>query len=683
MIFINYLQNREMVQVDARNESSSRAAVRILLVGESGVGKTSIILSLVSEEFPDDVPPRAEEITIPADVTPERIPTHIVDYSAQEQNDDALIDEINKANVICIVYSVDEEETIESIKTFWLPFIRDQLGEDHSTPVILVGNKTDLMEYDSLDVRNMFAKITVPIMNEFAEIETCVECSAKTLQNISELFYFAQKAVIHPSSPIYVHEQRDITDRCKEALLRIFKILDADNDGVLNDSEIDYFQRVCFDAPLSPQSLEDLKTVVGRNVEDGYMNDGITINGFTYLNILFIQRGRHETVWTVLRKFGYDNNLQLHKNYINPHLRVPPGSTTELTHEACKFLTEIFRKYDQDKDNCLSSEELENLFSTCPFLPWGPEVIYTVPTSSVGMITYKGYIAQWMLTTYIDVGRTMELLAYLGYNVNNDNNMNQLSAVQVTREKSLDMQKRQTSRNVFNCHVIGPKNAGKSSFLQGYLEHDFEQQKTKDPSLFPKSVINTVQVYGQEKYLIIHEIDVLGLGENLTTYETECDVLCLMYDISHPRSFEYIAKIYLKYFYDTKIPVLIVANKCDEETVSQTFSLQPEEFCNKYKLPPPQLFTAVAQRGSSLKREVYTKLATMAAYPNLKRMVHTLFTQPSPTWVSYRIRTLKNHITQSFESSWLKTTFGIAAVAALSVFVFKAYRSVPASITYR
>lgn len=27
------------------------------------------------------VPLRAEEITIPADVTPERVPTHIVDYS--------------------------------------------------------------------------------------------------------------------------------------------------------------------------------------------------------------------------------------------------------------------------------------------------------------------------------------------------------------------------------------------------------------------------------------------------------------------------------------------------------------------------------------------------------------------------------------------------------------------------
>lgn len=63
-----------------------RQDVRILLLGERGVGKTSLILSLVSEEFPDVVPPRAEEITIPADVTPEQVPTHIVDFSGLYQH---------------------------------------------------------------------------------------------------------------------------------------------------------------------------------------------------------------------------------------------------------------------------------------------------------------------------------------------------------------------------------------------------------------------------------------------------------------------------------------------------------------------------------------------------------------------------------------------------------------------
>lgn len=61
--------------------NAARRQVRILIVGDAHVGKTSLILSLVSEEFPEDVPPKAEEITIPADVTPEQIPTNIVDYS--------------------------------------------------------------------------------------------------------------------------------------------------------------------------------------------------------------------------------------------------------------------------------------------------------------------------------------------------------------------------------------------------------------------------------------------------------------------------------------------------------------------------------------------------------------------------------------------------------------------------
>lgn len=50
---------------------------------EAGVGKTSLVLSLVSEEFPEHVPARSEEITIPADVTPEKVPTNIVDYSSR------------------------------------------------------------------------------------------------------------------------------------------------------------------------------------------------------------------------------------------------------------------------------------------------------------------------------------------------------------------------------------------------------------------------------------------------------------------------------------------------------------------------------------------------------------------------------------------------------------------------
>lgn len=41
----------------------------------------SVRIKVTSKLCPSQVPYRAEEITIPADVTPERVPTHIVDYS--------------------------------------------------------------------------------------------------------------------------------------------------------------------------------------------------------------------------------------------------------------------------------------------------------------------------------------------------------------------------------------------------------------------------------------------------------------------------------------------------------------------------------------------------------------------------------------------------------------------------
>ncbi|GIY59415.1 mitochondrial Rho GTPase 1-A [Caerostris extrusa] len=603
---------------------NGRKDVRILLLGEPGVGKTSLILSLVSEEFPEEVPPRAEEITIPADVTPEKVPTNIVDYSAQEQGEDSLIVEIHKANVICIVYAVDDDDTIDKITAYWLPFIQEQLGENHLVPVVLVGNKVDLVEYSSLE-------IILPIMNQYAEIESCVECSAKTLKNISELFYYAQKAVLHPTTPLYTTESRDLTEKCKRALTRIFKICDYDNDGILSDYELNQFQ---------------------KNVDEGIKNDGLTLKGFLFLHILFIQRGRHETTWTVVRKFGYDDNMQLSKDYINPRLVVPPGCTTELSHQGYHFLTTLFEKYDQDKDGCLSPSEVADLFSTCPVIPWGPEVINVVPTNENGWITLQGYLAQWTLIAALDVCRLMEFLAYLGYITTPEEN--QLSAIIVTREKKLDLQKRQTSRNVFHCQVIGPQGAGKSTFMQGFIGKTLQVQASINKAQLTPYTINSLQVYGQEKYLLLHEVDIYGMNDTLTPPELYCDVVCLMYDASHSRSFEYIARLFLKYFSDSKVPVLIVGSKADIPAAIQDYALQPMAFCSKYKLPPLQAFTA----NSTIRKDAYIKLATMAAYPVYK-----------PAW---KLLCQSRHLPMAQDSTvWVKAGIGMAAVALVSLFLVK------------
>jgi len=44
----------------------------------------------------------------------------------------------------------------------------------------------------------------------------------------------------------------------------------------------------------------------------------VRLPGFVFLNVLFIQRGRLETTWTVLRKFGYDDDLELREDFLHP-----------------------------------------------------------------------------------------------------------------------------------------------------------------------------------------------------------------------------------------------------------------------------------------------------------------------------------------------------------------------------
>jgi Ras family protein T1 len=506
----------------------ARDEVRILLVGDRNVGKTSLILSLVSEEFPIDVPARAEEITIPGDLTPEKVPTCIVDYSSMEQTDAQLEVELNKADVVCVVYAVDDEESLDSVTEHWLPLLRVTLGQEHSKPVILVGNKVDQVDYTTMDA-------VMPIMNDYEEIETCVECSARNLKNISEMFYFAQKAVLHPSAPLWNYQDKDLTELCKKALHRIFKICDMDNDGVMSDHELARFQRRCFHMDLEPGTLESLKGVVGKNCPEGLTSEGLTGKGFLTLNSLFIQRGRHETTWTILRKFGYADDLVPRPEALVAPLVLGPGATAELTQPGIDFLTQLFAKHDLDRDQALSPQELVSLFSTCPLTPWGPEVYHQAPTNHKNWVGLPGFLALWNLTALLEPAQCSALLAHLGYDYHAPALPAPPPPLAATRDKRQEASTKQTNKSVYSCLVVGPSDAGKTTFCQRFLGRGHEATAEIPPEELPRSTVNSMTVYGQTKHLVLIDTDIHTAADGLTPLQTGCDVICLVYDSSNPR----------------------------------------------------------------------------------------------------------------------------------------------------
>jgi len=542
--------------------------------------------------------------------------------------------------------------------------------------VVLVGNKIDLR---SGDVTNAaLEEELAPVMAEFKEVETCVECSAKIPLNVSEVFYFAQKAVLYPTAPLYDSREHALKPACVDALRRIFRLCDSDKDGVLSDAELNDFQRKCFDAPLQLQELEGIKDLVlqapvagtrfpydhlsatGSTSSAGitgpngngkhsqpkrphpHLRDGsLTLSGFLYLHTLFIQRGRLETTWTVLRTFGYGSDLTLEDSFIKPAFHVPADCSVELSPHGYQFLTDVFEAHDKDHDGALSNKELENLFLTAPDgrHPWtGTDFPHTTITDEHDAVTLQGWLAQWSMTTLLDHPTTLAYLAYLGYpsfvggdgtvgmngtlgtpsshqalhNSPPGSNRKQsspsktpaqplstTSALKLTKGgKSKDKKKNKSQRNVYLAYVFGAAGSGKTALLRHMVGKEWEERYAPTGKVL--SVVSAVEQAGGEKYLVLQEFGSRYEAEVLrnSTKLQMADVIVFIYDSSDTNSFSYISNLRQQYPLLINRPSLFLATKSDLDLVQQRHEVQPEIYCSKLGLRIPGTFTSFESSNS-------------------------------------------------------------------------------------
>ncbi|RCI02512.1 ERMES complex Ca(2+)-binding regulatory GTPase gem1, partial [Rhizopus stolonifer] len=389
----------------------------------------------------------------------------------------------------------------------------------------------------------------------------------KQLLNVSEVFYFAQKAVLHPTAPLYDSREHVLKPQCVEALKRIFKLCDTDKDLILNDDELNEFQ---------PQELEGVKDVVREHEPTGVSDVGLTETGFIFLHSLFIQRGRLETTWTVLRKFGYGDDLSLREDFL-----LPTQCSVELSPHGYQFFAELFQTFDQDKDGALNRHELDSLFSTSPGNPWANTGFpHTTITTETGSVTLQGWLAQWSMTTLLDHRTTLKYLAYLGFEGDTR------TALKITKPKRLDRKKGKIQRNVFSCYVLGAPGTGKTSLLKKFVHKPFSEKY--QPTTEPFQVVNSVEMKGAEKYLVMQEIESSQVQDVLSNKRKldQCDLLCLVYDTSDANSFDYVATLREKYSID-HIPTVLVATKCELDLVTQRCEIQPDIYCRNLGLAVP------------------------------------------------------------------------------------------------
>ena len=318
---------QQELRLEAQDDSISRVSrhekegIQVLFVGDPESGKTSIIHTLVHERFSHEVPPKLDDSIIGAEVDLGYVPLQFLDYSERSATftNDQLNVSIEAADVICIVYVAGITQSLSRVANYWIPTIRrsDEIPGTHR-PIVLVANKIDLIP--ARDSSEDAALVEHVLSN----VEDHVEVSAMDRRTVIKLLPSIREAFAFPIAPLFDLRTRTLTKKCRNALTRIFKLNDVDDDDLLNDFELNRFQNVNFGAPLQQDALYELKQVTKQSTVDGVKENAITLSGFLFIHELSIGKGRRDFTWIVLRKYHYDNNLDLRIVEDEPLPTTPP-----------------------------------------------------------------------------------------------------------------------------------------------------------------------------------------------------------------------------------------------------------------------------------------------------------------------------------------------------------------------
>lgn len=62
---------------------AGKQSLRVVVIGDPGTGKSSLVVSVATEAFPENVPRVMPPTRLPADYFPDRVPITIVDTSSR------------------------------------------------------------------------------------------------------------------------------------------------------------------------------------------------------------------------------------------------------------------------------------------------------------------------------------------------------------------------------------------------------------------------------------------------------------------------------------------------------------------------------------------------------------------------------------------------------------------------
>ncbi len=161
---------------------------KTVIIGDSAVGKTSLISCFVEQKFPNDyLPTIGTNLYVKEIIISNRVHFQMTCWDIAGEKKWTVMRKLyyKGATGVFMVADLSRKETFESLKNYWL---EDMKQHCDNVPVILLANKDDLPS--SID--EAYLQETAKALNAIAVYRT----SAKAEKNVNDAFIAIVKAML-------------------------------------------------------------------------------------------------------------------------------------------------------------------------------------------------------------------------------------------------------------------------------------------------------------------------------------------------------------------------------------------------------------------------------------------------------------------------------------------------------
>ncbi|TKR63113.1 hypothetical protein L596_026988 [Steinernema carpocapsae] len=180
----------------------SPGVIHVSVVGDSGVGKASLIFAYAIDTNPEPtIPSEFNDFYININIDKKLIGLKISNISDVEDIEYLRYNEYNTRNVFIVCFSIACPDSFISARDRWIPEIQDHFP---GAPIVFVGMKSDLRS-SIATVKHLQILGKSPVSKKKAQRTALrfgnvkyADCSVTSAQDVRAVFEKATKAVLDP-----------------------------------------------------------------------------------------------------------------------------------------------------------------------------------------------------------------------------------------------------------------------------------------------------------------------------------------------------------------------------------------------------------------------------------------------------------------------------------------------------